>query len=105
MMGRQVGQHPGCRAATPADDRRQLEQRAIGQLAAADAGGLQHAEQTARMEIGDRLVRKPAKLLGPRGALAQNRDQSLGARQQLFETRRRRALIGLCLGHRVSSPG
>ncbi len=56
------------------------------------------------MQIGDRLVGQPAKLLGPRGALAQHRDQRLGARQQFFEARRRRALVGLCLGHCAPLP-
>ncbi len=104
MMGSEVGQHPGGRAATLADDRGQLVERAVGQLAAADAGRLQHAEETGRMQIGDRLVGQPAKLLGPGGALAQNRDQRFGAPQQLFEARRRRALVGFCLGHCAPLP-
>ncbi len=41
------------------------------------------------MQIGDRLVGQPAQLLGARGALAQHRDQRLGARQQLVKARRR----------------
>ena len=99
MMGGEVGQHPGGRAAALADHRGQLEERAVRQLAAADAGRLQHAEETARVQIGDRLVGQAAQLLGPRSALAQHRDQRLGARQKLFEARRRRALVGLRLGH------
>ncbi len=101
MMGGEVGQHPGGRAATLPDHRGQLVQRTEGQLTAADTGRLQHAEETARMQIGDRLVGQPTKLLGPRGALAQNRDQRLGPRQQLIEARRGPALVGFCLGHRA----
>ena len=51
------------------------------------------------MQIGNRFVRQPAQFLGPRRAFAQRRDQRLGARQKLLEARRRRALVGFCLGH------
>ena len=99
MMRGKVGQHPGGRATAAADHRRQLEQCAVGQFAAAHPRRLQHAEQAARMQIGDRLVGQPAQFLGPPGALAQYRHQRLGAGQQLFEARRRRALSACRLGH------
>ena len=98
MVSSQVGQHPGGRAAALADHRGQLEQRAKRQLAAADARRLQHPEEAARMQIGDRLVRQAAQLFRPRGALAEHRDQRLGARQELVEARRR-LLIDLRLRH------
>src|SRR6516165_9772611 len=98
MMGGEIAQHPGGRAAALADHRGQLEQGAVGELAAADAGRLQHAEQAARMQVGDRFVRQAAQLLGPRSPLAEHRDQRLGARQKVFEARRFAAL-GLRLRH------
>ena len=98
-MGGKIGQHPGGRAAAAADHRGELEQGAVGQFAAADPGRLQHAEEAARMQVGDGLVGQAAQLLGPLGALAQHRDQRLGARQQLLETRRRRTRFGVGVGH------
>ena len=42
----------------------ELDERAIGQLAAADALRLQHAEEAAGVEIGDGLIGEAAQLLG-----------------------------------------
>src|SRR5215471_2986272 len=53
------------------------------------------------MQIGDRFVREAAQLLRPRGAVAQHRDEALGAREQFLEARRRSALMGLRLGHSI----
>jgi hypothetical protein len=69
MMRREIGQHPGGRTAAPADRRDQLDDRAEGQFAAADASRLQNAEQTGAMQIGDRLLGQAAQLFGPPGAL------------------------------------
>ena len=88
VMRREVGQHPGGRAAAAADHRHQLDDRAERQFAAADPLRLEDAEQPGAMQILDRLIGHAAQFLGLGGALAQNRHQRLGALQQLREIRR-----------------
>src|SRR5262249_47016144 len=105
MVGSEVSEHPGSRAAAAPDHRGQLVQCTVGQLAAADAGRLQHSEETTRVQIGDRLVGQATKLLGPRRAFTEHGDERLGARQQLLEALRRRTLIGSRLGHCDPLPG
>ena len=78
-MRREVGEHPGGRAVAAGDRRDQLDQRAERQLAAADPLRLQYAEEARAVQIGDRLVGKLAQFLALRGALAQHRDERLGA--------------------------
>ena len=70
-MAREIGDDPGRRAAALGQDRAELDQRAIGQLAAADALRLQHAEKAACMQIGDGFLGHAAKLFAFRGARAQ----------------------------------
>src|SRR2546430_876045 len=99
MMGSKVGEHPGGRAAAPADYRRQFEQSTKRKLAAADAGRLQDGEEPARMELGDRLVRQPAKLVRPWRALGELGDERLGARRQFLEAWRLGALMSRSRRH------
>jgi hypothetical protein len=63
MMAREIGEHPPGRSAPLRQDRAQLDERPVGQLAAAHPLRLQHAEKAARMKVGDRLVGQPAQIL------------------------------------------
>ena len=84
-MARQIGQHPAGRAAALRHDRAELDEGAIGQLAAADPPRLQNAEEPAGVEIGDGLVRDAPQLLGGARARAQHRHERLRPRLQRRE--------------------
>jgi len=84
-----------------ADHRGQLEQPAKRKFAAPDSGRLQHAEQAARMQIGNRFVRQATQLFGPRSTFAEHWDECLGAREEFLEARCRPVLMGLRLGHSI----
>jgi hypothetical protein len=63
MVG-EVGQHPGGRTATAADDGRQFNNGFVRQFAAADAFGLQHAKEAAGVQIVDGVVGDAPQFLG-----------------------------------------
>ena len=103
VMRREVGQNPGGRAVALADHRDQLDDRAERQFAAADPPRLQDAKQAGAVQVLDRLVGQAAQLLGVAGALAQDRHERLGARQQLGEIGRPARVFRLRVGHRSTS--
>ncbi len=93
-MAREIGQHPAGRAAALRHDGAELDERAIGQLAAADALRLQHAEEAARVQIGDGLIGEAAQLLGRARPRPQRRHERLGPRRERREIGRGGAHAG-----------
>jgi len=101
-LARRASQDPRGRAATPAitaTARRSSER----QFAAADASGLQDAEQPSAMQIGDRLVGKAAQLFGKGRTLAQRRHQRFGRRRNSSKPALRMA-SHLRVGHTTPLP-
>ena len=83
---RDVRRDPRGRSAPAPEYRRDAHDRLVGQLEPADSARLKNAEEPAREEILDGLVRYAAQLFGRAGARGEHRDELPGAIDGFFET-------------------